>query len=40
MDRDLEDKDNVLKIDQHNLELKETDLSLSMYHGYTPLDAG
>lgn len=38
MDRDLEDKDNVLKIDEHNLELKETSLNLSMYHGFTPLD--
>ncbi|KRT78319.1 hypothetical protein AMK59_8646 [Oryctes borbonicus] len=38
MDRDLEDKTNVLKIDQHNLGLKETSLNLSMYHGYTPLD--
>lgn len=38
MDRDLEDKSNVLKIDGHNLALKETSLNLSMYHGYTPLD--
>lgn len=38
MDRDLEDKDNVLKIDEHNLSLNETSLSLSMYHGFAPLD--
>lgn len=38
MDRDLENKDNVLKIDQHNLNLNETSLNLSMYHGFTPLD--
>ncbi|XP_025833788.1 tektin-1 isoform X2 [Agrilus planipennis] len=38
MDRDLENKENVLKIDQRNLILAETDLSLSMYHGFTPLD--
>lgn len=38
MDRDLEDKGNVLKIDGHNLSLKHTSLNLSMYHGFTPLD--
>lgn len=38
MDRDLEDKGNVLKIDEHNLRLKQTSLNLSMYHGFTPLD--
>lgn len=38
MDRDLEDKGNVLKIDDHNLKLKQTALNLSMYHGFTPLD--
>ncbi|KAI4462307.1 tektin [Holotrichia oblita] len=38
MDRDLEDKANVLKIDERNLNLKETSLNLSMYHGFTPLD--
>lgn len=38
MDRDLEDKGNVLKIDEHNLRLKHTSLNLSMYHGFTPLD--
>lgn len=30
---------NVLKIDGHNLSLKETSLNLSMYHGFTPLNA-
>lgn len=38
MDRDLENKDNVLKIDEHNLGLNEKSLNLSMYHGFTPLD--
>lgn len=38
MDRDLEDKDNVLKIDKHNFILNETSLNLSMYHGFAPLD--
>lgn len=38
MDRDLEDKSNVLKIDEHNLGLKETSLNLSIYHGFAPLD--
>ncbi|KAJ8984710.1 hypothetical protein NQ317_004971 [Molorchus minor] len=38
MDRDLEDKGNVLKIDKHNLFLKETSLNLSIYHGFAPLD--
>lgn len=38
MDRDLEDKGNVLKLDEHNLQLKETSLNLSMYHGFAPLD--
>lgn len=38
MDRDLEDKSNVLKIDGHNSGLKETSLNLSMYHGFAPLD--
>lgn len=39
MDRDLEDKSNVLEIDGHNCSLKETSLNLSMYHGFTPLNA-
>ncbi|XP_023021555.1 tektin C [Leptinotarsa decemlineata] len=38
MDRDLEDKGNVLKIDQHNSALTNTSLNLSIYHGMTPLD--
>lgn len=38
MDHDLEDKDNVLKIDRHNLSLNENSLNLSMYHGFTPLN--
>lgn len=38
MDRDLEDKVNVLKIDGHNLGLDEKSLQLSMYHGHAPLD--
>ncbi|KAF2901753.1 hypothetical protein ILUMI_04431 [Ignelater luminosus] len=38
IDRDLEDKDNVLKIDGYNLSLNETSLNLSMYHGFAPLD--
>ncbi|KAJ8920514.1 hypothetical protein NQ315_005383 [Exocentrus adspersus] len=38
MDRDLEDKGNVLKIDSHNSSLKETSLNLSIYHGFAPLD--
>lgn len=40
MDRDLEDKLNVYKIDDHNSGLKETSLNLSLYHGFTPLDRG
>ncbi|KAJ8945697.1 hypothetical protein NQ318_012416 [Aromia moschata] len=38
MDRDLEDKGNVLKIDKHNLSLQETSFNLSIYHGFAPLD--
>ncbi|KAK4876143.1 hypothetical protein RN001_012565 [Aquatica leii] len=38
MDRDLEDKSNVLKIDGQNLMINEKSLNLSMYHGFTPLD--
>lgn len=38
MDRDLEDKDNALKIDKHNALLNENSLNLSMYHGFTPMD--
>lgn len=38
MDRDLEDKENVLKIENWNLSLKEFSSNLSMYHGFTPLN--
>lgn len=38
MDRDLEDKTNVIKIDQHNADLKHTSMNLSIYHGLTPLN--
>ncbi|XP_023311162.1 tektin-1 [Anoplophora glabripennis] len=38
MDRDLEDKGNVLKIDSQNCSLKETSLNLSIYYGFAPLD--
>ncbi|KAB0795165.1 hypothetical protein PPYR_12004 [Photinus pyralis] len=38
MDRDLEDKDNVTKIDYQNMIINERSFNLSMYHGFTPLD--
>ncbi|XP_031848349.1 tektin C [Nomia melanderi] len=38
MDHDLEDKENNLRIDRHNLTLKETSLNLSIYHGTSRLD--
>ncbi|XP_076233369.1 tektin C [Calliopsis andreniformis] len=38
MDHDLEDKENNLRIDKHNLTLKETNLNLSIYHGTSRLD--
>lgn len=38
MDHDLEDKENNLRIDKHNLTLKETSLNLSLYHGTARLD--
>lgn len=38
MDHDLEDKENNLRIDRHNLTLKETSLNLSLYHGNARLD--
>lgn len=38
MDRDLEDKQNVLKIDDHNASLKHTSLNLSIYYGFSALD--
>ncbi|KAL1491392.1 hypothetical protein ABEB36_011996 [Hypothenemus hampei] len=40
MDRDLEDKANVAKIDYHNSTLKPTSLNLSIYYGFTPLNQG
>lgn len=40
MDRDYEDKENTLKIDERNLSLTDKSLNLSMYHGFAPLDAG
>ncbi|KAH1017146.1 tektin-1 [Dendroctonus ponderosae] len=40
MDRDLEDKGNVAKIDYQNSILKQTSLNLSLYHGFTPLNRG
>ncbi|XP_078044988.1 tektin C [Augochlora pura] len=38
MDHDLEAKDNNLRVDKHNLTLKETSLNLSIYHGTSRLD--
>ncbi|XP_024946354.1 tektin-1 [Cephus cinctus] len=38
MDHDLEDKENNLRIDRHNLTLKETSFNLSLYHGTAALD--
>lgn len=38
MDRDYEDKSNVVQVDQHNLMLNEHSQNLSMYHGFTSLD--
>ncbi|XP_060812040.1 tektin-1 [Bombus pascuorum] len=38
MDHELEDKENNLRIDKHNLTLKETNLNLSIYHGTSRLD--
>ncbi|KAF7286316.1 tektin C [Rhynchophorus ferrugineus] len=40
MDRDLEDKSNVHKIDNYNSNLTHTSLNLSLYHGFTPLNRG
>lgn len=40
MDRDIEDKFNVAKIDHQNSILNETSLNLSLYHGFTPLNRG
>ena len=38
MDHDLEDKENNLRIDRHNLTLRESSLNLSIYHGTSRLD--
>ena len=38
IDRDIEDKDNVLRIDRHNSTLKDTSLNLSIYFGNAALD--
>lgn len=38
LNRDIEDKLRVLSIERDCLNLKETSLSLSVYHGVTPLD--
>ncbi|XP_076626685.1 tektin C [Colletes latitarsis] len=38
MDNDLEAKENNLRIDRHNLTLKETSMNLSIYHGTSRLD--
>ncbi|GLH01676.1 hypothetical protein R5R35_006637 [Gryllus longicercus] len=40
IDRDHEDKSRSLEIDEECMKLKETNLNLSMYHGYSRLDAG
>ncbi|XP_066146071.1 tektin-1 [Euwallacea fornicatus] len=40
MDRDLEHKSKVAKIEYHNSTINETSLNLSMYHGFTPLNRG
>lgn len=39
IDRDLEDKENNLRIDRHNYTLKETSLNLSIYQGESALEA-
>lgn len=38
IDHDLENKESNLHIDRHNINLKETDFNLSIYHGTSPLD--
>ncbi|KAL6431396.1 hypothetical protein ACFW04_007197 [Cataglyphis niger] len=38
IDRDLENKESNLHIDRHNINLKESDFNLSIYHGTLPLD--
>lgn len=39
IDGDLENKDQSFQLDQQNLNLKETSLNLSIYHGTAALDA-
>lgn len=38
LDRDLESKENVKKIDENNLSISQNSMHLSMYHGFAPLD--
>ncbi|KAM0729178.1 Tektin-1 [Formica fusca] len=38
IDHDLENKESNLHIDRYNINLKETDFNLSIYHGTSPLD--
>lgn len=38
MDHDLEDKQNVLKLDGQNASLTHTSMNLSIYYGFAPLD--
>lgn len=39
LSRDLEDKMKVLSIEKDSLNMKTTNLNLSLYQGTTPLDA-
>ncbi|XP_014206074.1 tektin-1 [Copidosoma floridanum] len=39
IDHDIEDKENSLRIDRHNLTLKETSLHLSIYQGKSALES-
>lgn len=38
LDGDLENKDRSIQLDERNLNLKETCLNLSIYHGTASLD--
>lgn len=40
MECDVQDKNKELRIDEQNLNMTETSLNLSKYHGFVPLDAG
>lgn len=40
LNKDLISKAEVLSIDKHNRNLKETSLNLSLYYGDVPLDPG